>query len=316
MKSVLLDTNDLNVAEDVVSAFFGTIRMQAHGTGTAKRACMLRSLVGSTSVDEAEFGFSFRFAMTPPDKVLLTRIHSGAMERDTADGSGEFFGPGTVGAIGAGDEDPVRGMCHRGRWDVYLIDYKYLKQVAPADDGGDVRLTGSVPISAAANRHLVAAMDYVRDNIASDAAAATSPLIAGTAQRHLAASILATYPNTAGADADRDRRGDGAEALFRRATAYIDENAQTDISLRDVAEAVNVSPRAVQYMFRKHRDCTPMQYARRVRLQYAHLDLLGGDPASTTVTEIARRWGFAHAGRFAATYRMVYGQSPHATLRD
>lgn len=316
MKSVLLDTDDLEVAEEVVSAVFGPIRMDAHDTGQPTRACMLRTLVGSTSVDEVEFGFSFRFTMTPPDKVLLTRIHSGAMERETTDGPTELFGPGTVGAIGAGDDDPVRGACYRGRWDTYLIDYKYLNQVAASEDGGDVRLTGSVPVSAAANRHLVAAMDYFRDNIASTVDTAHNPLIAGTAQRHLAASILATYPNTAHADTSLEHRGDSTEVLLRRAIAFIDENAQKDISLSDVAEAVSVSPRAVQYMFRRHRDCTPMQYARRIRLQYAHLDLLGGDPTSTTVGEIARRWGFAHLGRFAASYRMAYGRSPHATLRD
>ncbi len=38
--------------------------------------------------------------------------------------------------------------------------------------------------------------------------------------------------------------------------------------------------------------------------------------ATVTVTQIANKWGFAHIGRFATYYRQVYGQSPHATLRD
>jgi AraC-like DNA-binding protein len=316
MKSVLLDTYELQVAEEVVSTFFGPIWMNAEDTDRPKRACMLRSLVGSTTVDEAEFDFSFRFTMTPPDKVLLARIHSGAMERDTPHGTPEFFGPDTVAAFGEADTDPITGSCHRGRWDAVLLDFKYLKQVAPSTDGDVVRLTGSVPVSEAANRHLVAAIDYFRDSVAANPVAAGSQLIAGPAQRYLAASVLATYPNSAHADTNNDHRRDSSEVLLRRATAFIDENAQTDISLTDIADAVNVSPRAVQYMFRKHRDCTPMQYARRVRLQYAHLDLLGGDPTSTTVSEVARRWGFAHLGRFAASYRMAYGQSPQATLRD
>jgi AraC-like DNA-binding protein len=315
MKSLLLDTDDLDVAEAVVSTFFGPIRMEAEDGDKPSSACMMRSLVGSTSVDEAEFGFTFRYTMNPPDKVLLARIHSGAMERETTHGPPEFFGPDTVGAFGAGQADAIIGTCHRGRWDTYLIDYKYLKQVAVSADGGDVRLTGSVPVSEAANRHLVAAMDYFRDSIAVNPEIATNQFIAGTAQRYLAASILATYPNTVRADATSEHRRDGSEVLLRRAMAFIDENAQTDICLNDIADAVNMSPRAVQYMFRRHRDCTPMQYARRIRLQYAHLDLLGGDPTSTSVSGIARRWGFAHTGRFAASYRMVYGQSPHTTLR-
>ena len=316
MKSVLLDTDDLEMAEEVVSTFFGPIRMDAEDTDKPKRACMLRSLVGSTSVDEAEFDFSFRYTMIPPDKVLLARIHSGAMERDTQHGTPEFFGPDTVAAFGEAESDPITGSCHRGRWDTVLLDFKYLEQVAPSTDGDVVRLTGSVPVSEAANRHLVSAIDYFRDSVAANPLAAQSPLIAGPAQRYLAASVLATYPNTAQVETKNEHRRDSSDVLLRRATAYIDENAQTDISLNDIADAVNVSPRAVQYMFRKHRDCTPMQYARRVRLQHAHLDLVGGDPTSTTVSEVARRWGFAHLGRFAATYRMAYGQSPHATLRD
>jgi AraC-like DNA-binding protein len=315
MKSVLLDTDDLDVAEAVVSASFGPIRMDAEDPDRPTRACMVRSLVGSTSVDEAEFDFSFRYTMTPPEKVLLARVHSGAMERETTHGPPEVFGPGTVGALGAGEVEPFSGTCYRGRWDTYLIDYKFLRQVAAPDNREDVRLTGSVPVSEAANRHLVAAMDYFRDSIAASPDTANNQLIAGTAQRHLAASILATYPNTAQSDAKREYRRDSTAALLRRATAFIDDNAQTDISLNDIADAVNVSPRAVQYMFRKHRDCTPMQYARRIRLEYAHLDLLAGDPTTTNVTEIARRWGFAHLGRFAASYRSVYDRSPHDALR-
>ena len=34
-----------------------------------------------------------------------------------------------------------------------------------------------------------------------------------------------------------------------------------------------------------------------------------------TVASIARRWGFAHPGRFAAAYEAKYGQPPGRTLR-
>ncbi len=105
------------------------------------------------------------------------------------------------------------------------------------------------------------------------------------------------------------------QGLLRRAVAFIEENAHRDISLRDIADAVHVTPRAVQYMFRKHRDRTPMQYLRELRLHYSHLDLVAGDASMVTVRSVALRWGFAHTGRFAASYSAVYGRSPHATLR-
>jgi len=84
---------------------------------------------------------------------------------------------------------------------------------------------------------------------------------------------------------------------------------------RAIAEAVHVTPRAVQYMFRRHLELTPMQYLRELRMRHAHEELLAADRLRETVGAIAARWGFAHTGRFAVQYRQTYGQSPHQTLR-
>ncbi len=110
-------------------------------------------------------------------------------------------------------------------------------------------------------------------------------------------------------------RTDSGPALLRRAIAYMEANAANDIALADIATAVHVTPRAVQYMFRRHLDTTPLQYLRRMRLDYAHRDLLTAERPDQTVTQIAARWGFMHTGRFAVLYRQTYGQSPHETLR-
>jgi AraC-like DNA-binding protein len=58
-----------------------------------------------------------------------------------------------------------------------------------------------------------------------------------------------------------------------------------------------------------------MGYLRRIRLSEAHRTLQEADPESSTVTGVAARWGFYHAGRFAAEYRAAYGQSPGTTLK-
>ncbi|WP_375372794.1 helix-turn-helix domain-containing protein [Micromonospora sp. S-DT3-3-22] len=73
----------------------------------------------------------------------------------------------------------------------------------------------------------------------------------------------------------------------------------------------------MQYAFRRYHDTTPARYARRVRLDRAHRDLLDGDPAAgDTVAAIAARWGFVDAKRFATDYRAAYGQPPSHTLRS
>jgi len=40
--------------------------------------------------------------------------------------------------------------------------------------------------------------------------------------------------------------------ILRDAVAFIQENADADIGLEDIAAAVNVSPRSVQYAFRRN----------------------------------------------------------------
>ncbi|MFG1930641.1 helix-turn-helix transcriptional regulator [Mycobacterium sp. NPDC048908] len=102
---------------------------------------------------------------------------------------------------------------------------------------------------------------------------------------------------------------------MRRAVAFVDENFHRDIGVCDIAHAVHVTPRTVQLMFRRHLGTTPMGYLRRVRLDRAHHELIDADPTAATVSEIAARWGFGHAGRFSARYQKTYGCAPSVTLR-
>lgn len=95
----------------------------------------------------------------------------------------------------------------------------------------------------------------------------------------------------------------------------IDTRAGLDLTIDDVAEAVGVSPRALQLTFRKHLDVTPMGYARGVRVAHAHDELRAAMPgAGVSVTRIALDWGFLNPSRFASYYRAAYGRSPHETL--
>src|ERR1700754_1147057 len=57
---------------------------------------------------------------------------------------------------------------------------------------------------------------------------------------------------------------------LRRAIAFIHDNAHRDIALTDIAAAIGVTPRSVQYTFRRHLGSTPLEYLRWVRLNRAH----------------------------------------------
>jgi AraC-like DNA-binding protein len=224
--------------------------------------------------------------------------------------------------IGSTALAPVRLRASEATLDTVVLDRSLLLKAAadvtPERRAGEVNFTGVEPVSAEAGRALTAARRYVQESVFADDAFAT-PLVVAAAGRLLAATVLAAFPNTAGSQADLEERGVESAAhpaLLRRAMAYIEEHAADDVGIGDVASAVYVTPRALQYMFRRHLDSTPMAYLRRVRLDHVHRDLIAGDRSTTTVTAAAARWGFAHTGRFAVLYRETYGQSPHVTLRS
>jgi transcriptional regulator GlxA family with amidase domain len=101
-----------------------------------------------------------------------------------------------------------------------------------------------------------------------------------------------------------------------RAREYVDAAAEEVGTVREIADAAGVSVRTLQAAFRAQLGESPAAYVQRVRLTRAHDALREADPGDgTTVTEIALRFGFAHAGRFAAAYARRYGQPPSATLR-
>jgi transcriptional regulator GlxA family with amidase domain len=122
--------------------------------------------------------------------------------------------------------------------------------------------------------------------------------------------MLTTFPNTAVTEPSIQEHHDNTPVLLRRAIAFIDDNAHIDISPADIAAAADVTPQALLNMFRLHRDCTPMEYVRRVRLHYAHLEVVASDPETTRVTDIARRWGFHQIGIFMRRHAQAYGGEP------
>lgn len=318
MPTVLLDTTDLAEAEEKLSANLARVKLASPSGGDPARFRVLRSTVGSMTLDDSASMCDVSYRMEPPDKILVCRGYAGEIDGQHPHHARVVVGAGHVCAFGALDGLPITGEGRRAHLMVVSIDRRTVDEVAAMDVLGDlepVRLTGPAPVSSEAGRHLLDLIDYVCARAATNRHASTNALLAGAVQRYLAAAVLTTFPNTALLAPTIDNRNQSTPVVLRRAMAFIDDNAHRDISLADVAREVYVTPRALQYMFRKHRDCTPSEYLRRVRLHYAHLELVDGDHATTTVGEVARRWGFGNLGRFAVSYRQTYGRSPHVTLR-
>jgi AraC-like DNA-binding protein len=101
----------------------------------------------------------------------------------------------------------------------------------------------------------------------------------------------------------------------RRADEYIEQHAHEPLTVAQVASSAGVSIRALQQGFKRTLGATPYQIIQHTRLERAHHDLVNASTDDATVAGIGAKWGFPHAGRFAALYRARYNAYPSATLR-
>ncbi|GLY77748.1 helix-turn-helix transcriptional regulator [Actinoallomurus iriomotensis] len=310
-------TTDPESAREYLAGAYGTgLRMAP--TAVRPRFRFVRVDAGPFTVDELQMPADLDFDADAVGRLIVTRIDAGAIERRSA-GSRERFAAGEI-YVSARPDLPYSARTLGLEAQTVTLDLSLLRHVAGAPDGeapGPLRFDDFRPVTPAAAENWKRTAAYVTERLLTNAEAAAQPLIIGNAARLLAASALTAFPNTiVPAPAPRDR-ADSTPAMLRRAIAFIDANADRDISVADMAEAARVTPRALQYAFRRHRGTTPTAYLRRVRLARAHEDLRRADPTrGDTVTAIAARWGFLHFGRFAAEYRRAYGQTPRTTLHS
>lgn len=284
--------------------------MRIGGPVEDARVRIRRHAVERLSIDRLSFGYDMAFDADGLPGVCLISMHSGTLV-DRTGGGERVYGPGETFLL-APPETPYRGEVRSARYTIAMLDPALLDAFSP---GGPVRFTGSRPLTPAAGHALGSTIAYLRDHVLADAVAPPTELLAATAAQHLAAAALAALPHGGRAEPARTDHRDATPATLRRALAWIDDHAAQEVTVADIARAAYVTPRALQYAFRRHLGTTPLAHLRQVRLHAAHRDLLAADPAATTVTEIALRWGFAHPGHFAAHYRTAFRTTPATTLR-
>ncbi|WLP89989.1 AraC family transcriptional regulator [Gordonia sp. NB41Y] len=83
-------------------------------------------------------------------------------------------------------------------------------------------------------------------------------------------------------------------------------------TLAEMAGLAQTSVRRLQEAFAEYVGASPTATLRDIRLARAHADIEAG---VATVSDVAARWGFSSASRFAAAYRRRYGQSPSQARR-
>ena len=91
--------------------------------------------------------------------------------------------------------------------------------------------------------------------------------------------------------------------------------ADASLSMTEIGAELGISERLLRTCCKDYLRMGPNRYVRLQRMQQVHRALRSGTPGTASVSEVARRSGFRDPGRFATTYRAVYGELPSATLR-
>jgi AraC family ethanolamine operon transcriptional activator len=88
-----------------------------------------------------------------------------------------------------------------------------------------------------------------------------------------------------------------------------------DVTIAELCGVIGRSRRTLERLFREVMDVSPSQYLMLCRMHEVRRDLMMARFGQARVTDFALRWGFDQLGRFAGTYRQLFGELPSETLR-
>ncbi|MFE1831296.1 AraC family transcriptional regulator [Streptomyces yangpuensis] len=306
-------TTEVDVARDWLRASYGTsLRMRSPRPHSP--FSYARTSVGSLSLSTLALPAEYSYATDPLGAVAVTHVVGGRMTAECKDDVTDA-GPGDVLAISQ-PHLPYAGRVYAAELRAVTVPVALVRELAGHPAGQQprpLRFTRFTPVSPAMAAQWKRTVDYAETSVLA-LPADGAPLVVDAVARLLAATLLTVFPTDAGAERVLADGRDATSETVRRAVAFIESHPEAEIGLTEMAAAAGVTPRALQYAFRRHLGTTPTAHLRRVRLALAHEELIAADPARDTVTAVAHRWGFHHQSRFAAAYRAAYGVLPRDTL--
>ena len=177
-----------------------------------------------------------------------------------------------------------------------------------------LRFPPGMDLTTPAAQTWLAALDVLEQESARPDGLVRHPLGAAHLQHLLVHGLLLAQPHSYRDESTNPLRAAQPRAI-RQAVELVQNHPERPWSTTKLAQQVAVSARCLQEGFQRYLGMPPMTYLREVRLLRVHGELREADPDTVTVGAVASRWGFLHAGRFAAAYKRKFGCSPSASLR-
>lgn len=134
----------------------------------------------------------------------------------------------------------------------------------------------------------------------------------------LLSGILMGLPHTCSPELAGDVRPRPSGDVVGRARYWLEEHYEEPVTVHDLAQAMNLSVRQLQHLFRERFGMTPIEVLRDIRYRHARRMLMHPTPSGVapTVAAVAHRCGFTHLSRFSICYRERFGESPSETVRQ
>jgi len=104
-------------------------------------------------------------------------------------------------------------------------------------------------------------------------------------------------------------------AVMQRFEQMLEAHQDVPLHVTDVCAGIGVSERTLRLHCHEKLGMSPHRYLWLRRMNLVQRALTHAEPTDKTVTAIANDYGFAELGRFAVSYRKLFGESPSATLR-
>ncbi|MBK8159751.1 MAG: helix-turn-helix transcriptional regulator [Rhodospirillaceae bacterium] len=138
------------------------------------------------------------------------------------------------------------------------------------------------------------------------------PIALGELEQAFIVGLLSAVAHDSQGRLDGPARG-VAPWQVRRAEAYIEANWNRSITIEDLVDVTGTSARSLFRTFKENRGCTPLEFARGVRLEHARRMLENPD-MDATVTLTATACGFGDPGHFAKEFLRAFGERPSVIL--
>ncbi|MEN0139011.1 MAG: AraC family transcriptional regulator [Rhodococcus sp. (in: high G+C Gram-positive bacteria)] len=177
---------------------------------------------------------------------------------------------------------------------------------------GSIRFDLQFDLASPSGKTLMATTEFLHEQLSHPGGLAAMPVALREFESALMTEMLMTIPSQITVwlqgKPPRTRR-----TKILEIAEYIEEHPADNLTTADLAAMAGTNARALQAGFQEVVGMSPRAYVRGVRLDRIRLELESGTHGS--VTDVATRWGFFHAGRFAQQYRARFGVLPSDTSR-